>query len=152
MEGLVIKGAAEPYPAGLRSWLKYKRRSTLDVVCAAVIGPRTAPQQMVAGLPIDGRLRVVGRTGPLSSTARRALARWLLPPAGEHPWPSRLPAGAFGRFGAARGAVDLTLVEPIVVEVSADAAWDGSSFRHALRLVRPRPDAEVGSVTAPGEG
>lgn len=150
MEGLVVKGGSQLYPAGRRSWLKVKRRTTLDVVCGAVIGTRTAPQQVVAGLPLDGGLRVVGRTGPLPPPARRALTPWLVPPAGEHPWPSRVASSALSRFNTARSdVVDLTLVEPIVVEVSADAAWDGRSFRHLLRLVRPRPDTEVSSVTPP---
>jgi ATP-dependent DNA ligase len=151
MEGLVVKGGAEPYPAGRRLWVKVKHRSAVDVVCGAVIGTRSAPQQVVAGLPIQGRLRVVGRTGPLSPAARRALAPWLVPPAREHPWPQRLPASALGRFSSSRGDVDLTLVEPLVVEVSADTGWDGAAFRHLLRFIRPRPDSEVGSVTVPGD-
>lgn len=129
--------------------VKVKRRASVDVVCGAVIGPRSAPQQVVAGLPINGRLHVVGRTGPLSQAARRALTPWLVSPAGEHPWPQRLPAAALGRFSSSRDDVDLTLVEPLVVEVSADTGWDGSAFRHLLRFSRPRPDTEVGSVTAP---
>jgi len=149
VEGLVVKGAAQPYPAGEWAWLKVKHRRTLDVVCAAAIGPRSAPQQVVAGLPVDGELRIVGRTGPLSPGARRALIPWLVPPAGPHPWPHTVAPGAFGRFDTNRSEpVELTLVEPIVVEVSADAAWSGASFRHALRLVRVRPDAEVPTVQA----
>ncbi|WP_419705342.1 hypothetical protein [Promicromonospora sp. NFX87] len=149
IEGLVVKGGAQTYPAGLRGWLKVKRRTTLDVVCGAVIGTRSAPQEVVAGLPVGGALRIVGRTAPLSPSGRRALAPWLVPPAGTHPWPSTVTTTMLGRFGAARGEIDLTLVEPIVVEVIADAAWDGSSFRHLLRFVRPRPDAEASSVPVP---
>ncbi|MGF0118771.1 ATP-dependent DNA ligase [Promicromonospora sp. Marseille-Q5078] len=150
IEGLVVKGADQPYRGGSRDWLKVKHRSTVDVVCGAVIGPRAAPEQIVAGMPIAGRLRIVGRTGPLRPGARRALAGVLRVPVGEHPWPAVVPAGAFGRFGRERGPVGLTLVEPVVVEVSADAAWSGSSYRHQLRFVRARPDVEVASVTAPG--
>ena len=48
---------------------------------------------------------------------------------------------AFSRFNTARsGVVDLTLVEPVVVEVSADVGWDGQSFPHLLRFVRLRLD------------
>jgi hypothetical protein len=130
--------------------LKIKHRETLDVVCGAVIGTRSAPQEVVAGLTIDGDLQIVGRTTLLSPEARRALAPWLRPPAGEHAWPSRVPRAAFSRFSAARNdVVDLTLVEPIVVEVSADVGWDGQNFRHLLRFVRGRPDAEVGCVRQP---
>lgn len=149
VEGLVVKGGSEAYRAS-RLWLKIKRRTSLDVVCGAVIGTLTSPQEVVAGLPIDGRLRIVGRTTLLSTSARRALVPWLVPPAGKHPWPTRLPSTALGRFNASRGDVALTLVEPLVVEVSADVAWNGSAFRHLLKFLRPRPDAEVGSVTTPG--
>ncbi|QUC01983.1 MULTISPECIES: ATP-dependent DNA ligase [Cellulosimicrobium] len=153
VEGLVVKGAGEAYRGGERAWLKVKHRATLDVVCAAVIGTMTQPQQVVAGLPIDGELRIVGRTGPLTPTARRALAVHLRPPAGEHPWPAQVAPGAFGRFNADRSEpVTLTRVEPLVVEVSADAAWSGRSFRHALRLLRARPDAEVSAVEPPRRG
>src|SRR5690606_1255945 len=73
VEGLVVKGGAEPYRGGERSWLKVKHRSTVDVVCAAVIGPLSHPQEIVAGLPIDGDLRIVGRTTSLTPGARRRL-------------------------------------------------------------------------------
>ena len=87
---------------------------------------------------------------PLSPGARRALVPWLAPPAGPHPWPQTVAPGAFGRFNTNRtDPVDLTLVEPLVVEVSADVAWSGTSFRHALRLIRVRPDAEASGVEPP---
>lgn len=73
VEGLMVKGGAHPYRDGERVWVKVKHRRTVDVVCAAVIGTRTAPQQVVAGLPLDGELQIVGRTGPLSPAVRRAL-------------------------------------------------------------------------------
>ncbi len=148
VEGLMVKGGAHSYRGGERVWVKVKHRRTIDVVCAAVIGTRAAPLQVVAGLPLDGELHIVGRTGPLSPAFRRALAPWLVPPAGVHPWPTQVP-GRPGHWGSDREVVDLTLVEPIVIEVSADAAWTGSSFRHALRFVRARPDAEVAAVLAP---
>ncbi|MFE5339702.1 ATP-dependent DNA ligase [Isoptericola sp. NPDC056578] len=149
VEGLVVKGADQPYRGGQRDWLKVKHRSTVDVVCAAVIGPRTAPEQVVAGLPVNGHLRIVGRTGPLNPVARRALADVLRAPMGEHPWPAVVPAGEFGRFGRERGPVELTRVNPVVVEVSADAAWSGSSYRHLLRFVRLRPELHPMDLVAP---
>ena len=52
---------------------------------------------------------------------------------------SWVPRTALARFSAARSdVVDLTLVKPIVVEVSADVGCDGQSFLHLLRFVRPR--------------
>lgn len=146
IEGLVVKAGAEPYRGGARQFLKVKRRLTLDVLCGAVTGPMSAPWTVVVGLPIEGELRIVGRTGPLSPGARRALAAALEPPRGVHPWPARVTSGAFGRFNRTREPVELTLVEPIVVEVSADNAWSGSSFRHLLTYLRVRPEVPVEDV------
>lgn len=56
-----------------RSMLKVKRRRELDVVCAAIIGPITAPTVVVAGLPVDGELKIVGRTVPLRTLTVKAL-------------------------------------------------------------------------------
>jgi hypothetical protein len=115
-----------------------------------VIGTRSSPQEVVAGLAIDGELRIVGRTTLLSASARRALTPWLAPPAGKHPWPVQVPRTALARFHATgRDVVELTLVEPIVVEVRAGVGWDGHGFRHLLRFLRVRPDAEVESTKPP---
>lgn len=152
IEGLVVKGGADPYMPGKRTWLKFKSRTTVDVVCGAVIGPRAAPQEVVAGLPVDGVLRIVGRSAPLQPMARRALATWLRPPTEEHPWPNRVPATVMSRFrNTYSEIVELTLVEPIVVEVSADVAWDASSssFRHPLRFVRVRPELHPMEISTP---
>src|SRR5690349_12003638 len=45
------------------------------------IGPLDAPEALLLGLPDDtGRLRVAGRTGPLTLPARRELGTLLVPP------------------------------------------------------------------------
>jgi ATP-dependent DNA ligase len=147
IEGLVVKGGAQPYRAD-RIWLKVKRRSTVDVVCGAVTGTLAAPREIVAGVLVDGVLRVAGHTTPLSSLARRQVAPLLRAPVRAHPWPANLAPGALGRWGTGRDPVPVTLVEPFVVEVSADAAWSGTSYRHPLRFVRSRPDTPVAEVTA----
>ena len=43
----------------------------------------------------------------------------------------------------------LTLVEPVAVEVSADTAWSGSSFRHPLRVLRARPELSPADIILP---
>jgi ATP-dependent DNA ligase len=149
IEGLVVKALGEPYAGGRRDWLKVKHRDTIEVVCGAVIGDRGHPESLVVGLPLDGRLRIVGRSSPLKATAARSLARLLTAPRGIHPWPARVPASALQRFNRDRQFVDLTLVEPLVVEVSADVAWSGSSFRHSVRYIRPRPELRPGQVAPP---
>lgn len=150
IEGLVAKGANQLYRGGQRDWLKVKQRSVLDVVCAAVIGPIERPSVVVAGLPIDGDLKIVGRTVPLSPLAARELARVLTAAdPDEHPWPQVVSSARVNGFGANREPVTLTRVQPLVVEVSADVAWSGRSFRHPLRYVRVRPELHPDEVSPP---
>ncbi|MFP3460078.1 ATP-dependent DNA ligase [Arthrobacter globiformis] len=149
IEGLVIKDLNEPYTPGARSWLKLKHRETLDIICGAVIGPIRQPGEVVAGLILDGKLRIVGRSTPLKARDSRELARWLHPPVGDHPWPARVKGTALDRFNRDKEPVALTLVDPVVVEVSADTAWSGSSFRHPLRLLRVRPELSPADVALP---
>jgi ATP-dependent DNA ligase len=149
IEGLVIKDLNQPYTPGARSWLKLKHRETLDVICGAVIGPITQPSEVVAGLMLGRELRIVGRSTPLKTRESRELARWLQPPLGEHPWPTVVKGTALDRFNRDKESVALTLVEPVVVEVSADTAWSGRSFRHPLRMLRVRPELSPDDVTLP---
>ncbi|WP_240793178.1 ATP-dependent DNA ligase [Arthrobacter crystallopoietes] len=79
IEGLVIKGRAQPYAGGQRIWQKLKHRETVEVICAAVIGPMSRPEAIVAGLPIDGELRIVGRSAPLKTAAAKLLGTQLQP-------------------------------------------------------------------------
>lgn len=48
-----------------------------------------------------------------------------------------------------KGSVTLTLVEPLVMEISADVTWTGNAFRDSFRYLRVRPDLEPGSVQVP---
>jgi ATP-dependent DNA ligase len=133
----------------VRQWIKVKRRQSLDVVCAAVIGPMERPQYVVAGLPVQGQLRIVGRSTPLTAKAARNLAAYLRPPQGPHPWPEVTTETMLNRFSKDKGPVSLTLVAPMVVEISADDAWTGNAFRHAIRYLRPRPELDPESVQLP---
>ncbi|MGM7774458.1 ATP-dependent DNA ligase [Arthrobacter sp. KNU-44] len=148
VEGIVVKSSIQPYSGGKRIWLKAKHVSELDVVCGAVIGPTDRPTEIVAGLPINGELRIVGRS-PLRAADSRALAGWLRPPIVPHPWPATVKGTTLDRFNRDASPVALTLVEPIVVEVSADAAWSGRSFRHALHFLRIRPELLPADVEFP---
>jgi ATP-dependent DNA ligase len=150
LEGLVVKGAGQSYQGGVRQWIKVKRRQSLDVVCAAVIGPTDRPQYVVAGLSVEGRLRIVGRSTALAAKASRELSAYLRPPQGPHPWPEVIRETMFSRFNKDKGSVTLTLVEPLVVEISADVAWSGNAFRHPFRYLRPRPEVSPVNVRLPG--
>jgi ATP-dependent DNA ligase len=149
VEGLIFKRGSEPYPAGLRAWRKLKSKNSVDVVCAAVIGPLTQPQAIVAGLPVDGRLRIVGRSTVLPARTGRELGRQLHPAQPGHPWPEEISETTVNRFSKDKGLVRLTLVEPLVVEVAADVAWSGKSFRHAVSFVRTRPELDPGTIELP---
>lgn len=151
IEGLMIKSSMQRYESGKRAWLKYKTRTSVDVVCAAVIGPINRPQEMVAGLPVGGKLRIVGKSSPLTANASRALARWLRPVERGHPWPTTVKGTKLDRFNGDASPVTLTLVDPVVVEVEADTAWSGQSFRHALKFERVRPELNPGEVDVPAK-
>jgi len=149
IEGLVAKALDAPYAAGQREWIKVKRRDTIDVVAGAVIGRRSHPEAVVVGVYVDGQLRIAGRSTALPSSTSRALGELLEAPKDAHPWPATVAPGAVDRFNAGRDPVTLTLVEPIVVEISADAARSGYSFRHAVRFLRARPELDARTVISP---
>ena len=140
IEGLVVKGGSQPYHPGQRDWVKVKHRETVDVVVAAVTGSRTAPTSAIVGLVDEGRLRIAGRTTPLNREQSRELGGVLQEPSDEHPWPREV---TLGRFSRDRSPVQLTLVEPMVAEVSADTARSGGVFRHLVRFERARTDLPV---------
>lgn len=148
IEGLVFKGAAQPYEA-TRAWLKLKHKDVLDIICAAVIGTTTQPQAIIAGLPVDGELKIVGRSTVLSTKVGRELARHLQPAGPGHPWPEEISESSLNRFSKDKGPVRLTLVEPVVVEISADVAWSGTSFRHPISYRRARPELDPAEVRVP---
>ncbi|MHA7170092.1 ATP-dependent DNA ligase [Arthrobacter bambusae] len=148
VEGLVIKGSEQVFE-GSRIWLKVKSRRSVDVVCAGVTGPMGRPSTVVVGLPMYGRLWMVGRSSVLSAAMSRNVGRYLHRPVGNHPWPDEIPATLLDRFSKDKEPVRLTLVEPIVVEVSADVAWSGRAFRHSVRLLRTRPELDPADVRFP---
>lgn len=150
IEGLVIKGGGQAYKAA-RIWLKLKHVNVLDVVCAAVIGSVTQPQAIIAGLPLGGELKIVGRSTVLSTKVGRDLGRHLQPAGPGHPWPEEISESSLNRFSKDKGPVRLTLVEPVVVEVSADVSWSGTSFRHPVAYRRARPELDPSDVRVPPE-
>ena len=139
IEGLVIKDAAGTYPTrdGQRIWWKAKAKTTLDLVAIGYTGSASAPSTLVLAFPgdvaDDGQLRTAGSTTVLSKTAARAVV------------PLLRPTGAsFDRtFAWGSTPSTVTVIEPVVVEVSADASAETGVLRHAARLHRARPDLQV---------
>ena len=136
VEGILAKAGAQAYEPR-RIWLKVKARNVTDVVCAAVVGPMARPETVVVGLPMRGRLRIVGRSTALSARAGRDLAPVSAPAAGG---PS--VAGGNQREGAGQVQQGKRHVAPD----SRGAAGRGGFGRR--RLVR----ACVPAPRAPGEG
>ncbi|WP_281452851.1 ATP-dependent DNA ligase [Paenarthrobacter nitroguajacolicus] len=149
VEGLVFKGGNQPYHSGVRAWLKLKHKDLTDIACAAVIGPITQPQAFIAGLPVDGQLRIVGRSTVLSTVTARELRQYLRPAKPGHPWPEDISETALNRFSKDKSPVHLTFIDPIVLEVTTDVAWSGNAYRHPISYVRARPDLDPADVEIP---
>ena len=133
---------------------KVRTRTTADAVVGGVIGPVNAPEALLLGLPDErGRLRIAGRTGPLTLPARHELGALLVPPQHVHPWPQLLPSSRFGQLPG--DLVDYTPTEPLlVVEVDADVCFEVERWRHATTFRRVRGDlhpADLGAPTDVGE-
>jgi hypothetical protein len=117
-------------------------------VIGAVVGTLERPDRLVLGLPGPGGLVVAGGTAPLSDRERRELAPLLRSAGDEHPWPPELPRGRTGGFTG--GKISVTLVVPdVVVEVSADTAFEYGKWRHLTQYVRVRADVAPEDVRAP---
>lgn len=137
LEGVMVKAATGVYHPGARDWLKVKSRDTHEVIVGAITGTLTHPTTVIAGLHRGGKLVVVGRTVPLTTTQSGELGA-ILDPAGQgHPWPARISSGRFG----GRSTTPTTRVDPTVIaEVSADSARENGVWRHGLHYLRHRPD------------
>lgn len=99
IEGVVVKDRAHGYRPGRRSWMKVRTRTTAEAIVGGVLGPLNAPEALLLGRPDErGRLRVAGRTGPLTLPARRELGAVLTASRGTHPWPAQIPSSRFGQL------------------------------------------------------
>lgn len=139
MEGVVAKGRDQRYNGGQRDWQKLRHRDTVELVAGAVSGSLADPEALILGRYVDGTLRIVGRTTPIRRAGAGGLISRLREPAGEHPWPDTISSTSYDRFNK-KTRTPVTLIEPIVVEVSADTSLVGGSLRHPARFVRVRPE------------
>ena len=108
-----------------------------------------APEAPLLGLPDGtGRLRVAGRTSPLTLPARHELGTLLVPPQRTHPWPERIPASRFGQLPG--DLVDYTPTEPLlVVEVDTDTCFDQNRWRHPTAFKRVRAELDPLDLSPP---
>jgi ATP-dependent DNA ligase len=143
MEGVVAKGAAQPYRPGKRDWLKFRVQDTLEVVVGAITGPLTAPDRLVLGqYDATGQLVIIGGTDSLGGRERRLIAPLLQLPKNSHPWPSEIAVHRLGRWAVDRQLI--TRVEPtLVVEVTVDDTGDPEGSQPIAEFVRARPDLAV---------
>lgn len=65
------------------------------------------------------------------------LSAHLHPPQSPHPGPEVITETLLNRFSKDKGPAALTLVDPVVVEISADVASTGNAFRHAGQSYPP---------------
>jgi hypothetical protein len=131
---VVIKDVTQLYPtrAGQRIWHKLNGRRSLDMLAVGVVGDPAAPTSLVLAMPtLDDEPRAAGATTVLTRAAAQAIA--LLSDFTGQTWQRRSSWGTTDQ-------VEVQQIKPLVVEVSADAAIDGGTLRHAARLVRARPD------------
>jgi len=142
-EGIVAKGAEQPYRPRKRDWLKIRVQDTLELIVGAITGPLTAPDRLVLGqYDVTGELVIVGGTSSLGARERRSIAPLLRLPKNSHPWPGEMGAARLGRWADDRQLI--TRVDPtLVVEVSVDDAVDQQGSQRLAEFVRVRPDLTI---------
>jgi len=147
IEGVVVKDRGHGYRPGRRSWMKVRTRTTAEAIVGGVLGPLNAPEALLLGRHDErGRLRMAGRTGPLTLPARRELGAVLTASRGAHPWPEQIPSSRFGQLPPR--PVDYTPAEPdVVVEVDADVCFEQDRWRHATAFRRLRLDLDPEDVS-----
>jgi hypothetical protein len=117
-----------------------RTRTTAEAVVGGVLGPVVQPDALIVGCrDKSGRLRVAGRTTPLSSSARLTMTNVLEPSGASHPWAPTIPSSRFGQLHSE--PVVYTRVKPrVVVELDVDTAIEHYRWRHACRFVRLRAE------------
>jgi ATP-dependent DNA ligase len=131
IEGVVAK-RDEPYPRpNVKRWQKVRRLMTMDVHVEGFAGEPQSPR-LVVGLELDGEIRILGTTLPLSSEDAARLAP-LVPLAVEADRPLWSP------FETHRYRTDewFRIPRGLVAEI-AYSHLDGNSLRHSARFLRWR--------------
>ncbi len=120
-----------------------KAKTALDMVAIGFTGTAAVPATLVLAFPgeldDDGQPTTAGSTTVLTRAAAKELV------------PLLRPTGASFERTFAWGATPslVTVVEPFVVEVEADASAEIGVLRHAARLHRARPDLGLDELVGP---
>jgi hypothetical protein len=128
----------------VQSRRKVKAKTSLDLVAVVgYTGPAAAPTSLALAFPgvvdKDAQPVTAGATTVLSKAMARSVA------------PLLRPTGAsFERSFVSGGHESsmVTVIEPLVVEVTADASAQAAALRHAARLLRARPDLDLDDILA----
>lgn len=145
LDGVMVKERRGVYEPGRRSMLKVKHSRTAEAV---VVGYRRHARghgvgSLLLGMYDEkGELINVGGIGALSDRMREALADELEPLRAEEGEGLILPpTNARNRLGPWDQGAYIPLRPELVVEVSFDQL-EGRRFRHAVTLLRFRPDRD----------
>ncbi|OKI40591.1 ATP-dependent DNA ligase [Micromonospora sp. CB01531] len=153
IEGVVSKRLAGRYEPGRRGWSKFRTRMVTEAIVGGVTGSISRPEALLLGrFDRRGRLRYTGRSHPLTTDQRAALAEQLSLPrmprrgAVAHPWPNPLPASWSGQLDRPEPLPYVQVDPTVVAEIDADVAFEHGRWRHRVRYARARPDLSVYDV------
>ena len=135
IEGVVANRTESLYRSGQRGWIKVKRRHSADVVVGGIRGDR-----LPLGLYDGGALHHVGETTAVRPDVLAAIA-------GKTSWSHGIKAFSGRRPGVGRWGGDRYddwwECEPLIVVEVSYTQLEGPRFRHAVRIVRLRPDKDA---------
>ncbi|WP_245718811.1 ATP-dependent DNA ligase [Micromonospora rhizosphaerae] len=141
------------YEPGRRGWSKFRTRIVTEAIIGGVTSSISRPETVLLGrFDRRGRLRYTGRSHPLTTDQRAALAELLTPPrmphpgTVAHPWPQPLPASWSGQLDRPEPLPYLQVEPTVVAEIAADVAFEHGRWRHRVRYARFRPDLSVYDV------
>jgi ATP-dependent DNA ligase len=153
IEGVVSKRLGSRYEPGRRGWSKFRTRIVTEAIIGGVTGSISNPESVLLGrFDRRGRLRYTGRSHPLTSNQRAALAELLSPPrmprrgTVAHPWPEPLPASWSGQLDRPEPLSYVQVDPTVVAEIDADVAFERGRWRHRVRYARHRADMLVYDV------
>lgn len=148
LDGVIAKPLAGPYTPGKRGWLKIKHHRTAEAVA---IGYRihksgSGVGSLLLGLyDDDGNLVPVGGIGALPDKTRTALIDELAAlVVTDEDGDQVVLAKPRSRFSKSTDPQAVALRPELVVEVAFDQL-EGHRFRHAVTLLRFRPDRDPAS-------